>query len=310
MRGPRARNGPQCRSPASTRPSREDGRRNRPQRHALKTWCGLRRNARRAAHPGCNPPQSCSSNFKRGPHGRRPRCHSCALTRSAIMRHWRPAGRGRFALDPASRNGQAHTTPPRSSRGIVLVGGTAHRAQSIAATAPQIAGSGGHLRYVACEGGGPHLAPSRPASSGTKPQLQGPGGGGQGPAQLAPPFLRAMGVQRERGHRPRPSGPYATPALAAEGTGWQRGYGRGRQGGGLDAPPPPQLVTTARVGITLEPRVLLGEDVKKGARGRNCATVHDVLQKFVPPSEPSSFPLQEAGDAKGGFARGRWQLWV
>ena len=81
----------------------------------------------------------------------------------------------------------------------------------------------------------------------------------------------------------------------------------------LDAPPPPPPLlvtaphaTTARVGITLEPRVLLGEEVKRGGRGSTSATVREFLREFVTPADPSSFPIQEAGDARGRCVRGRW----
>ena len=84
------------------------------------------------------------------------------------------------------------------------------------------------------------------------------------------------------------------------------------QGGGeLDAPPPPLRgvaphATTARVGINLDPRVLVGEEVQKGARGWTRATVHKFLRDVVAPADPSSFANQEAGVLGGGCARGRW----
>ena len=75
-------------------------------------------------------------------------------------------------------------------------------------------------------------------------------------------------------------------------------------------PPPPRLrgtaphATTARVGITLDPRVLLGEDVKKGARGWTRATVREFLREFIAPANPSSFPVRGAGDARGRMCEG------
>ena len=60
----------------------------------------------------------------------------------------------------------------------------------------------------------------------------------------------------------------------------------------------------ARVGIALDPRVLLGEDVKKWARGWTRATVRKFLREFVAPTDPSSFPIQEAGGARGRMCEG------
>ena len=56
--------------------------------------------------------------------------------------------------------------------------------------------------------------------------------------------------------------------------------------------------------ITLDPRVLLGEDSKKGARGWTGATVRDFLREFVAPADPSSFPIQEAGETQGRTCEG------
>ena len=61
---------------------------------------------------------------------------------------------------------------------------------------------------------------------------------------------------------------------------------------------------TARVGVTLHPRVLLGENVKKGARGWTRAEVRDFLRQFVTLADPSSFPIQVAGDARGRMCEG------
>ena len=62
--------------------------------------------------------------------------------------------------------------------------------------------------------------------------------------------------------------------------------------------------TTVRVGITLYPCVLLGDDVKNGARGWARATARDFLREFVAPADPSSFPKRR-GMPKGGCARGQ-----
>ena len=63
-------------------------------------------------------------------------------------------------------------------------------------------------------------------------------------------------------------------------------------------------VTTARVAITLNPQILAAEDVKKGARGWTRATARYFLREFVAPADPSSFPIQEAGDARGRICKG------
>ena len=89
---------------------------------------------------------------------------------------------------------------------------------------------------------------------------------------------------------------------------------RGRE---LETPPPlwgtALHATAARLGITLDPRVLLGEDVKNEARCWTCATLRKFLREFVARDDPSSFPFQEAGDAWARMCEGsvgccwRWQ---
>ena len=81
-------------------------------------------------------------------------------------------------------------------------------------------------------------------------------------------------------------------------------------GGELDRSPPLLLrgssphAMTAMVRITLDPGVLLREDVKKVARGSTHDTVCDFLGEFVAPANPSSLPIQEAGDARGRMCKG------
>ena len=61
----------------------------------------------------------------------------------------------------------------------------------------------------------------------------------------------------------------------------------------MDARPPREVASfaaTARVGITLDPGILLGDNVKKRAGGSTLATVRHFLWEFVAPSDPSSFP--------------------
>ena len=75
-------------------------------------------------------------------------------------------------------------------------------------------------------------------------------------------------------------------------------------------PPPPLMrgsaphAMTSMVGITLAQLVLLGEDVKRGARGWTRATMRDFLGDFVAPTNPSSFPIHETGHAWGRMCEG------
>ena len=77
--------------------------------------------------------------------------------------------------------------------------------------------------------------------------------------------------------------------------------------GQLDGAEPPPLQdpqplgggAQVRVAITLDPQVLLGQGEKRRARGWTRATVQNFLREFVAPCDPSSYPMQEAGDAQG-----------
>ena len=54
-----------------------------------------------------------------------------------------------------------------------------------------------------------------------------------------------------------------------------------------------------RVAISLDPQLLLRRKEKKRARDWTCATVQKFLHEIVSPCDPSSYPMQGAGNAQG-----------
>ena len=81
-----------------------------------------------------------------------------------------------------------------------------------------------------------------------------------------------------------------------------------------DAEPPPPCRTPCplggavqvKVAISLDPRLLLGDGEKKQTWGWTRTTVHKILQEFVSPCDPSSYPMQEAGMHRGSGVRHMW----
>ena len=67
----------------------------------------------------------------------------------------------------------------------------------------------------------------------------------------------------------------------------------------LQDPLPPRGAVQVRVDISLDPQLLLGHGEKKRARGSTRATVQKFLQELLSPYDPSSYTMQEAGDAQG-----------